>query len=130
MMSAEEMLERARDKLDEWVDAAVRETEKEMFLGDSPRLEYEELRKIHRIDRDLRESGRRGVWADVEYQLSRDEDDELQLETYGVPVIPKDLEGVSVEIDEKTRKRYNNVLSEYGIEVSEKVEQKFEKWRK
>lgn len=124
----EERLERAREKLDEWVDRSVRETEKEMFVGDDTRLSYEELRKIHRIDTELREGERKGVWADVEYRLSRDEDDELQIETYGVPVIPKDLEGVSEEIDEKTRKRYNNVLSEYGIEVSEKVEQKFRRW--
>lgn len=129
-MSVEERFERAREKLDEWVDAAVRETEKEMFVGDDARLGYEELQKIHRIDQDLRESDRRGVWADVEYRLSRDEDDELQIETYGVPVIPKDLGGVSVEVDEKTRKRYNNVLSEYGIQVSEKVEQKFERWNR
>lgn len=126
-MSVSERLEMAREKLDIWVEEAVRETEKEMF-EDGSRLEYSDLREIHKVDKELRENGRKGVWGDVEYKISRGEDDELQIDTYGVPVIPKDLEGLSVDLSEKTRKRYNNVLSEYGMGVSERVEQKFKNW--
>ncbi|MDY7082661.1 MAG: hypothetical protein SXQ77_09710 [Halobacteria archaeon] len=133
-MSVEEQIERVEEKLDEWVKKAVGEVEREMFEGEQSPLSYDELRRIHQIDIELKENGRKGIWGDVEYDIEKETGlngtETVELHTFGVPVIPADLEEISVELDEKKRKRYNNILSEYGVEVSNRVEEMFEDWKR
>ncbi|MFW5928901.1 MAG: DUF7539 family protein [Halobacteriota archaeon] len=125
-MAVEERVSEAEDELEGWIKDAVEEAQREVFGGDST-LTDDDLRKINELHREMRERGEDGIWGNVEYQIYRSEDDGeevVALDTFGVPRIPEDA-----DVPEDDRERYNTVLSEYGVELSQRVERQFEEWR-
>jgi len=120
----------AENLLEQWIKKAVREAQEEVFSED-PRLEEGDLRKINRVDEVLKERGEEGLWGSVHYRIYTEENEEgeeiVSIDTFGVPMIPADLEGV--DVDEDDRRMYNDILSDYGVKVSQKVESQFEEWR-
>ncbi len=126
-MTVEDRVEEAEDLLEDWIRTAVEEAQEEVFKGDDAVLEDEELGELSRIDREMKESGEGSLWGDVEYQIYRAEDaageDSVALDTFGVPRIPEDA-----DVDDGLRERLNDALSEYGVELSERVEDQFEDW--
>ncbi|MDY7082438.1 MAG: hypothetical protein SXQ77_08570 [Halobacteria archaeon] len=131
-MDVEERISEAEDNLEDWIRNAVNKTQEEMFKGDSAQLEKEEIMAINKIDKALKKEGRQGIWGSVQYSVYTEEDEDgdptLKLDTFGVPIIPSDLSDVSVSIDEERRERFNNVLSEYGVKVSERIQEQFDEW--
>ncbi len=117
----------AQDKVDEWLEEAVRETEKEMFLSGDPEIDFNQIKQIHEIDMEIRRNGGGGLWEDVNFEV-HEENDDLTIESFGVPLIPQDIPGGSMEIDEATRREYNDVLSDFGVEVSYKMDEKLQTW--
>lgn len=120
----------ARNLLERWIKNAVREAQQEVF-GEDPRLEEEDLRKINSVDEALKERGEEGLWGSVHYRIYTEENEDgeevVSIDTFGVPMIPADLD--SVDVGEDDRRTYNDVLSDYGVKVSQKVERQFEEWR-
>jgi hypothetical protein len=127
-MEIHRRMEDAEDRLEEWIRNAVQEARDEVF-GDG-RLDEDDLRRINEVDERLKQTEDGGLWGSVQYRIYTEEDQEgneiVSIDTFGVPSIPPDLE---VDIDEETRQRYNDVLSDYGVEVSDRVEEQFEEWR-
>lgn len=123
-MSLDDRVEAAENKLEDWIRNAVEEAQKEVFKGDGAVLDESELRELARIDEEMKESGEGSLWGDVEYQIHRSDDgDSVALDTFGVPRVPED-----VDVDDDLRRRLNDALSEYGVELSRRVEQQFESW--
>ena len=125
-MSLDDRVEAAEDELEHWIRNAVEEAQSEVFEGEDSVLDDDELRELARIDERMKQSGEGSLWADVEYQIHRAESedgDSVALDTFGVPRVPED-----VDVDDDLRKRLNDALSEYGVELSERVESQFESW--
>lgn len=120
----------AQNLLEQWIKNAVREAQEEVF-GEDPRLEEGDLRSINQVDEVLKERGEEGLWGSVHYRIYMEENEEgeevVSIDTFGVPMIPSDLD--SVDVGEDDRRMYNDVLSDYGVKVSQKVESQFEEWR-
>ena len=127
-MDIHRRMEDAEDRLEEWIKNAVEDAQEEILKGGD--LGEDDLRKINEVDEALKDRGDSGLWGSVRYRIYTEENEEgdevVSIDTFGVPSIPPDLD---VEIDEETRDRYNDVLSDYGVEVSERVEEQFEDWR-
>ena len=125
-------MQEAEDLLEEWISNAVEEAQKEVF-GEDSRLDSQDLRRINKVDKALRErdSDGGGLWGSVHYRIytkeTEDGDEVVSIDTFGVPMIPSDLD--SLEVDESERRTYNDVLSDYGVKVSQKVEEQFKDWR-
>jgi hypothetical protein len=121
-------MEDAEDELEGWIRNAVEEAQEEVFGDDD--LGDGDLRMINQADESLKDRGDGGLWGSVRYRIyteeTEDGDEVVSIDTFGVPTIPPDLD---VGIDEETRERYNDMLSDYGVEVSERVEEQFEDWR-
>lgn len=123
-MSLDERVEEAEDKLEDWIRSAVEEAQQEVFQGEDAVLDDDELRELTRIDEEMKRSGEGSLWGDVEYQIHRSDDGEsVALDTFGVPRVPED-----VDVDDALRERLNDALSDYGVELSERVESQFESW--
>lgn len=126
-MSVEERVNEAEERLEDWIRNAVEETQQELFEGSDAILDDEELKELSRIDQKMKESGEGSLWADVEYQIYRSTDegdgDSVALDTFGVPRLPDD-----VDVDDDLRETLNEALSEYGVELSNRVERQFESW--
>lgn len=122
----------AEDLLEEWISRAVKEAQKEVF-GEGSRLSKEDLRRINDVDQALRENGDSdgGLWDSVHYRIYTEENDDgeevVSIDTFGVPMIPADFE--RIDLGERERRMYNDVLSDYGVKVSQKVEEQFKEWR-
>ena len=120
----------AENLLEQWIKKAVSEAQEEVF-GEDPRLQKEDLRRINEVDQALKERGEEGLWGSVHYRIYTQENEEgeevVSIDTFGVPMIPADLG--AVEVGEDDRKLYNDVLSDYGVKVSQRVEDQFEEWR-
>ena len=131
-MDLQDRMAAAQDRLEEWIANAVQEAQSEIFAG-GDELEEEDVRRINQVDKALKERGDDGIWGSVDYKLYAAEGDDgeerVAIDTFGVPLIPSDLEGLGVDISQDQRERYNEVLSEFGVTVSEKVESQFEEWR-
>jgi hypothetical protein len=129
-MQPDQSMQEAEELLETWIERAVKEAQQEVF-GEDPRLEKEDMHKINEINEVLKKEGEEGLWGSVHYRIYTEEkengDEVVSIDTFGVPMIPGDLEGVHVDEDE--RKTYNDVLSDYGVKVSQKVEEQFEEWR-
>ncbi len=127
VMSVEERVNEAEERLEDWIRNAVEETQQELFEGSDAILDDEELKELSRIDQKMKESGEGSLWADVEYQIYRSTDegdgDSVALDTFGVPRLPDD-----VDVDDDLRETLNEALSEYGVELSNRVERQFESW--
>lgn len=127
-MDIHRRMEDAEDRLEEWIRNAVQEARDEVFRDG--RLDEDDLRRINEVDEKLKQTEDGGLWGSVQYRIYTEEDEDgnevVSIDTFGVPSIPPDLE---VDIDEETRERYNDVLSDYGVKVSERVEEQFEEWR-
>jgi hypothetical protein len=127
-MDIHRRMEDAEDRLEEWIRNAVQEARDEVFRDG--RLDEDDLRRINEVDETLKQTEDGGLWGSVQYRIYTEEDEDgnevVSIDTFGVPSIPPDLE---VDIDEETRERYNDVLSDYGVKVSERVEEQFEEWR-
>lgn len=125
-MSVDERVEAAEGKLEDWIRNAVEEAQEEVFQGENAVLDEDELEQLARIDEQMKQSGEGSLWDGVEYQIHRVEDEEgesVALDTFGVPRLPED-----VDVDDRLRRRLNDALSEYGVELSERVESQFESW--
>jgi len=122
-------MEDAEDRLEGWIRSAVEEAQNKVF-GDG-RLDEGDLRRINEVDEALKNRREGGLWGTVQYRIYAEETDDgdevVSIDTFGVPSIPPDIE--AVEMDEERREMYNDVLSDYGVEVSEGVERRFEDWR-
>lgn len=131
-MDLQDRMAAAQDRLEEWIANAVQEAQSEIFAG-GDELEEEDVRRINRVDEALKERGDDGIWGSVDYKLYAAEGDDgeerVAIDTFGVPLIPSDVDELGVDISEEQRERYNEVLSEFGVTVSEKVESQFEEWR-
>jgi len=117
----------AEDRLPDWISNAVEEAQEQVFDGE--KLDEGDLREINEIDERLKRNGHGGLWGTVRYRIYTEEGDDgdvVAIDTFGVPTIPPDAD---VGIDEETRQRYNDALTEYGVVVSERVEEQFEEWR-
>lgn len=129
-MDIHQRMEDAEDRLEDWIKNAVEEAQQEVF-GDAAGIDEGDLRTINEANEALKERGDDGLWGSVHYRIYTEENDEgeeiVSIDTFGVPSIPADLD--AVEVDEGTREQYNDVLSDYGVKVSQKVEQQFEEWR-
>ncbi len=119
----------AEDLLDDWIRNAVRTAQEEVVRED-PRLADDDLSKINEINQTLKERGDGSIWGSVRYRLYTEEtengEEVVSIDTFGVPMIPPDID---VELDERTLRVYNDVLSDYGVRVSEEVEEQFHDWR-
>jgi hypothetical protein len=131
-MDLQDRMAAAQDRLEEWIANAVQEAQSEIFAG-GDELEEEDVRRINRVDKALKERGDDGIWGSVDYKLYAAEGDDgeerVAIDTFGVPLIPSDVDELGVDISQEQRERYNEVLSEFGVTVSEKVESQFEEWR-
>jgi hypothetical protein len=129
-MDIHQRMEDAEDRLEDWIKNAVEEAQQEVF-GDAAGIDEGDLRTINEANEALKERGDDGLWGSVHYRIYTEENDEgeeiVSIDTFGVPSIPADLD--AVDVDEGTREQYNDVLSDYGVKVSQKVEQQFEEWR-
>jgi hypothetical protein len=129
-MDIHQRMEDAEDRLEDWIKNAVEEAQQEVF-GDAAGIDEGDLRTINEANEALKERGDDGLWGSVHYRIYTEENDEgeeiVSIDTFGVPSIPADLD--AVDVDEGTREQYNDVLSDYGVKVSQKVEEQFEEWR-
>jgi hypothetical protein len=129
-MDIHQRMEDAEDRLEDWIKNAVEEAQQEVF-GDAAGIDEGDLRTINEANEALKERGDDGLWGSVHYRIYTEENDDgeeiVSIDTFGVPSIPADLD--AVDVDEGTREQYNDVLSDYGVKVSQKVEQQFEEWR-
>jgi len=123
-------MQEAESLLEDWIENAVKEAQQEVF-GEDPRLENEDLRRINEVNETLKQNGEEGLWGSVHYRIYTEEDEEgderVSIDTFGVPMIPAEVGEVDIEEDD--RRTYNDILSDYGVKVSEKVEAQFEEWR-
>jgi hypothetical protein len=128
-MDIHRRMEDAEDRLEDWIRNAVEGAQGEVF--EDGRLDEDDLRRINEVDEALKERGDGGLWGSVQYRIyteeTEDGDEIVSIDTFGVPSIPSDIE--AVDMDEEEREMYNDVLSDYGVEVSERVEEQFEDWR-
>lgn len=127
-MDIHRRIEDAEDRLEDWIRNAVEDAQQEVF-GDG-RLDDDDLRRINEVDETLKERDDGGLWGTVQYRIyveeTEDGDEVVSLDTFGVPSIPPDID---LDVDEEKRERYNDALSDYGVVVSERVEEQFEDWR-
>jgi len=129
-MQPDQKMQEAESLLEDWIENAVKEAQQEVF-GEDPRLENEDLRRINEVNETLKQNGEEGLWGSVHYRIYTEEDEEgderVSIDTFGVPMIPAEVGEVDIEEDD--RRTYNDILSDYGVKVSEKVEAQFEEWR-
>ncbi len=128
-MDIHERMEDAEDRLEGWIKNAVEEAQREVF-GEEKRIDDGDLQTINEVDEALKKRGDDGLWGSVHYRIYTEENDEgdeiVSIDTFGVPMIPPD---VDVEMEKDRRETYNDILSDYGVAVSQKVEEQFEEWR-
>lgn len=125
-METQQRMEEAQKNLEDWIRNAVREAQKEVFEQED-KLEEKDLKRMKKVDQQLKESGGEGLWGSVNYNLYiADEEgtETVELETFGVPHIPEEI-----DIGDDKRQLYNDVLSDYGVALSQKVEQQFQEWK-
>lgn len=129
-MQPDQKMQEAETLLEDWIKVAVKEAQQEVF-GEDPRLEQRDMRRINEVNEALKKQGEEGLWGSVHYRIYTEENedgvDEVSIDTFGVPMIPADIEGIDVEEDD--RRTYNDILSDYGVKVSQKVEEQFEDWK-
>lgn len=129
-MQPDQKMQEAESLLEDWIRKAVKEAQQEVF-GEDPRLEQEDMRRINEVNEALKKQGEEGLWGSVHYRIYTEENedgvDEVSIDTFGVPMIPVDIEGI--DVDEDDRRTYNDILSDYGVKVSQKVEEQFEEWK-
>lgn len=129
-MRPDQKMQEAETLLEDWIRKAVKEAQQEVF-GEDPRLEQEDMRRINRVNEALKQQGGDGLWGSVHYRIyteeNEDSEEEVSIDTFGVPMIPADIEGI--DVDEDDRRTYNDILSDYGVKVSQKVEEQFEEWK-
>ena len=129
-MQPDQRMQEAENLLEDWIRNAVKEAQKEVF-GEDPRLEEDDMRRINKLNESLKQQGEEGLWGSVHYRIYTEEkedgEEEVSIDTFGVPMIPAEVEGI--EVDEDDRRTYNDVLSDYGVKVSQKVEEQFDDWR-
>ena len=129
-MQPDQRMQEAENLLEDWIRNAVKEAQKEVF-GEDPRLEEDDMRRINKLNESLKQQGEEGLWGSVHYRIYTEEkedgEEEVSIDTFGVPMIPAEVEGI--EVDEDDRRTYNDVLSDYGVKVSQKVEEQFDEWR-
>lgn len=129
-MQPDQKMQEAETLLEDWIKVAVKEAQQEVF-GEDPRLEQRDMRRINEVNEALKKQGEEGLWGSVHYRIYTEENedgvDEVSIDTFGVPMIPADIEGIDVEEDD--RRTYNDILSDYGVKVSQKVEEQFEEWK-
>jgi len=126
-METRQRMEEAQDNLEEWIKKAVQQAQQDVFAEDE-RLDDEDLKRMKQVDKKMKERGDEGLWSSVNYNIYIAEDEDggetVELETFGVPHIPEDL-----DIDDEKRQLYNDVLSDYGVALSEYVEKQFQAWK-
>jgi len=129
-MQPDQRMQEAENLLEDWIRNAVKEAQKEVF-GEDPRLEEDDMRRINKLNESLKQQGEEGLWGSVHYRIYTEEkedgEEEVSIDTFGVPMIPAEVEGI--DVDEDDRRTYNDVLSDYGVKVSQKVEEQFDEWR-
>lgn len=129
-MQPDQKMEEAETLLEDWIKKAVKEAQQEVF-GEDPRLEQEDMRRMNEVNEALKKQGEEGLWGSVHYRIYTEENEDgeevVSIDTFGVPMIPADIEGINV--DEDDRRTYNDILSDYGVKVSRKVEEQFEDWK-
>jgi len=128
-MDIHERMEDAEDRLEDWIKSAVKDAQREVF-AEEKRIDDNDLQTINKVDETLKQRGDDGLWGSVHYRIYTEENDEgdeiVSIDTFGVPMIPPDID---VEMEEDRREAYNDILSDYGVAVSQKVEEQFEEWR-
>gem|GEM_PF-2342163 len=129
-MQPDQRMQEAENLLEDWIRNAVKEAQREVF-GEDPRLEEDDMHRINKVNEALKQQGEEGLWGSVHYRIYTEEkedgEEEVSIDTFGVPMIPAEVEGI--EVDEDDRRTYNDVLSDYGVKVSQKVEEQFDEWR-
>jgi len=129
-MQPDQKMQEAETLLENWIKRAVKEAQREVF-GEDPHLEQEDMQRINEVNEALKRRGEEGLWGSVHYRIYTEENEggkeEVSIDTFGVPMIPADIEGVGV--DESDRRTYNDILSDYGVKVSQKVEEQFKEWK-
>ena len=129
-MQPDQKMQEAENLLEDWIRNAVKEAQREVF-GEDPRLEEDDMRRINKVNEALKQQGEEGLWGSVHYRIYTEEkedgEEEVSIDTFGVPMIPAEVEGI--DVDEDDRRTYNDVLSDYGVKVSQKVEEQFDDWR-
>ena len=129
-MQPDQKMQEAENLLEDWIRNAVKEAQREVF-GEDPRLEEDDMHRINKVNEALKQQGEEGLWGSVHYRIYTEEkedgEEEVSIDTFGVPMIPAEVEGI--EVDEDDRRTYNDVLSDYGVKVSQKVEEQFDDWR-
>lgn len=129
-MQPDQKMQEAENLLEDWIRNAVKEAQREVF-GEDPRLEEDDMRRINKVNEALKQQGEEGLWGSVHYRIYTEEkedgEEEVSIDTFGVPMIPAEVEGI--DVDEDDRRTYNDVLSDYGVKVSQKVEEQFDEWR-
>lgn len=126
-METRQRMEEAQDNLEEWIKKAVQQAQQDVFAEDE-RLDDSDLKNMKQVDKKLKEKGEDGLWGSVNYNIYIAEDEEgedtVELETFGVPHIPEEI-----DIGDDKRQLYNDVLSDYGVALSEYVEKQFRTWK-
>jgi hypothetical protein len=129
-MQPDQKMQEAENLLEDWIRNAVKEAQREVF-GEDPRLEEDDMRRINKVNEALKQQGEEGLWGSVHYRIytekKEDGEEEVSIDTFGVPMIPAEVEGI--DVDEDDRRTYNDILSDYGVKVSQKVEEQFDDWR-
>lgn len=129
-MEPGQRMREAENLLEDWIKNAVKEAQEEV-IGEDPRIENDDLRRINAVNEAMKDGGGDGLWGSVHYRIYTEENDEgeevVSIDTFGVPMIPANFD--AVDVDESDRRTYNDVLSDYGVKVSQKVEEQFKEWR-
>lgn len=118
-----ELVQAARDRLDDWLYDARRKAYNEMFAGEDAVLTEGEIRKLDWIDSEMHRESGEGLWGEAEYGIVQgekvSEDGSPRVVCTYHPQIPESAyrgEGIP---DRETREKLNDALWEYYDRVAE-----------
>ena len=120
---------RARAQLEQWTRSARMEAYAELFEGDDPILDPEEVQLLDALDSELERQGGDGVWGTDQYGIhtagTSSSDTSLGVVCVYHPQITKDsvFRG-GEDIDDETEERLNAALWSYSEHVASLIEAK------
>ena len=121
-----EQVQRARERLDDWIADARNQAYADLFEGESAVLTESELRLLDAIDSDLTRRDGSGLWGADEYGIvvagSLAVDEPQVVCTYH-PVIPYEGFRSDESLRGSTREEFNDVLWDYCERVTAIVQE-------
>ena len=128
-----QLVVRARSNLEQWTNSARTAAYRDLFEGDDPVLNPDELQRLDAIDSELERHGGDGVWGTDQYGIHTagptGSDSSLGVVCVYHPQITDDsvLRGGD-GLDDETEERLNAALWKYGERVATLIEDQLDEF--